>query len=502
MANKFDIRISAVDRATATIRKINESMSRLTRPVSQMGRSIKALARESGLTRFGKSLGKVGHAAGDVARKIGSIVAPFMAVIGVGSIAGVSALAVSWGRLGFEIGQTSLLIGISTQKLQALRGAAAVMGISSGELTGGLRGLGNTLEDALYGRNQQALMMLGRMGIGIHHTANGAIDSARAFTDLSRAISRMKNPQAQEFVANAFGLGAALPILRQGPAAIAAYEAKVKSLGGVLSDRDVASAQRFGVSMNYLKIAFQGLKNAISAKLLPVLQPYIDRLTQWISANRKLIATRITQFVQKLADYLSQIDWKSVIQGVNAFFSGVQKLVSWLGGWKHMMIGIGVVMSAGLIANVVKLGIAITELALGLGKLNAAGGGLGLGLLKKLPLGALGEVGAAGYAGYMAGKHIFKPAIDWGVQAMTGEKGITLGTKVADWLQPGYSPNSPSIMNGATGAHPAAATAPHQVHVEVVMKNAPPGTTVTAKTPQGEPVPARVMFSMPTLVMP
>ncbi len=497
MNNKFLITVAAVDKATATFKKINASMARVTRPVSQMGASLKALSRESGLTRFGKSLGKVGRAAGDVAHNIRGIAAPLTAVISVGSIAGVAALATSWGHLGFEISQASLSIGISTGKLQALQGAAAVMGVSSGELTGSLKGLGNTLEDALYGRNQQALMMLGRMGIGIHKTANGAIDTARAFTDLSGAISRMKNPQTQELVANAFGLGAALPILRQGPRAIAAYEAKVKSLGGVLSNKDVASAQRFGISLNYLKIAFRGLINAISSKVLPVLRPLIDQLTKWISANRKLIAGKVRDFVKNLANAIAKIDWNKVITGVETFFSGINKLMGSLGGLKNMMIGLGLIMSANVIVNVIKLGLAVTSLAGSLGKLSSVGVALGPTLLKTIPL--LG----AGIAGYQVGKRWAKPAIDWGVQKITGEKGITLGTKLADWFQPSYSPNAPSLYGNRGAAAPAAAGATqHEVHVEVVMKNAPPGTTVTAKTPQGNPVPARVMFSMPTLVMP
>lgn len=520
MANNFQIVISAVDKATATVQKINRSMDRLTRPVSQLRRSVSAFARASGLERFGKSMAKVGRAAGDVARKMASIAAPLIAVIGVGSIAGVTALAISWGHLGFEISRTSQLIGISAGELQALRGAAAVMGVSSEELTGGLKTLGDTLEDALYGRNQQALMMLNRMGIGIHHTANGAIDTARAFKDLAGAISRTANPQVQALMARAFGLEAALPLMRQGTKAIAAYEKKVRDLGGVLSNDSVEAARRFGISMNYLEISVQGLKNSISARLLPVLQPYIDRLTDWIAKNRDLIATKVTQFVQRLADALSRIDWAQVINGIGAFFTGVNKLVHALGGWKAVMIGVGVAMSAGLISNVIALGSAVLGLAGSLGQLSAVGVQLFPILASLAPY--VAAIGGAAAIGYGIGK-VGGWLIDKGIQTATGDKSATLGNKLYDWtsgngnadnMQISMTPEQAradlarrkaALLSSAPNkamTPTAAAAAPQQVHVEVAFKNAPAGVTATAKTHQGNYVPTRVAYSMPTTVMP
>ncbi|MDP1069653.1 hypothetical protein, partial [Klebsiella pneumoniae] len=60
MANTFTITISAVDKASATVRKVNDSVSRMTRPFEEVGKSFKSLGRELGFERIGKNLTNIG----------------------------------------------------------------------------------------------------------------------------------------------------------------------------------------------------------------------------------------------------------------------------------------------------------------------------------------------------------------------------------------------------------------------------------------------------------
>ena len=76
MANTFTITISAVDKASATVRKVNDSVSRMTRPFEEVGKSFKSLGRELGFERIGKNLTNIGREAGGAARSISNIVAP------------------------------------------------------------------------------------------------------------------------------------------------------------------------------------------------------------------------------------------------------------------------------------------------------------------------------------------------------------------------------------------------------------------------------------------
>lgn len=364
MANNFQITISAVDRATAVVRKINASMARLTAPVTRLRQSISSLARETGFDKVGKGIVGVVKGTGELTGKLSALAGPLSLLIGGGTLAGIIALTTEWSRMGAEVGRTSEMMDVSYSTMQSLRGAASVVGVGAQELTGGLKSLGDTMEDALYGRNQQALVILNRLGVGIHHTANGSIDAARGVRDLSGAIAGIKNVQVQGVVARAFGLEALLPLLRQGPEAIDAYERKVASLGGVMSNEAVAGAERFQMSLNYLGIATQGVRNAIGERLLPILEPLVQRVTEWIAANRDLIATKVGEFVEGLAHWLNQLDFNEIGRQVREFGGKVEDLVDSMGGWKNAAIALFVFMNGSLIGSVINLGLAVGNLAI------------------------------------------------------------------------------------------------------------------------------------------
>ncbi|MFZ6690227.1 hypothetical protein [Undibacterium sp. SXout20W] len=362
MANNFQITISAIDRATAVVRKINASMDRLTKPITQMRQSMRALAKEAGFDKVGRSIGNVGRSAATVAGKLTSMLGPLSIIVGGGTIAGIAAVATEWARFGSEVSNSSALIDISVDSLQSLCGAASVVGVGAQELTGGLKSLGDTMEDALYGRNQQALVVLNRLGIGIHKTKDGSIDAARGFRDLSLAISGIKNTQVQGVIARTFGLEATLPLLRKGPKAIEEYERKVASLGGVMSGSALEAAQNFAMSLDYLSIATQATRNSIGEKLVPILQPLIEQFTAWTAANRDLIATKVAQFVEGLAHWINELDFKKIGDDLRAFAKDVDNLVDSLGGWKNAAIGLVFIMNGSLIGSLINLGLAIGNL--------------------------------------------------------------------------------------------------------------------------------------------
>lgn len=407
MANTFAITISAIDRATATVRKINNSFSQLTRPINQVGQSTKALGRELGMDKMAKSIANVANNAKDAAAQVGKIGAPMLALVGGGSLVGIAALATQWARLGSEISRTSRTIGVSAGDLQSLRGASQVLGVSSSELTGGMKALGDTMQDALYGRNQDALAVLNKLGIGIHKTSSGAIDSTRAFRDLSVAISNIKSPQVQGLVARTFGVEALLPILREGPAAIAKYQEKVRQLGGVMGPESIRRAESFGMALNYLSIAGQGLRNTIGDSLIPAFQPLVEDLTRLISVNRVLIGQKVGEWAEDIAKWVKSIRWNEVWSGIERTVKGIAGFVDAIGGWKVAAIGVGAVMAGPLLLSITGITIGVASLLLkvplliaglnGIGAASATASASGMGLL-----GTLGKLGAAGVGAYAA----------------------------------------------------------------------------------------------------
>jgi hypothetical protein len=363
MANNLKIVITAVDQATASVRRINASIARITAPVRAVGRSVANLGRELGLDKVGKSLGQVAGSAKRVAGAVGSIAAPLAGVIGAGSIAGVAALATEWGRMGIEVANTSRGLGITTSQLQGLRGAAQMAGIGSESLAGGLQSLGDTINDARWGRNQGALALMSRLGIRFHQTVDGSVDVVRSLKDISAAVGNIKSVQTQRLVAREFGVEALLPLLRKGGKAIDEYQKKAAALGAVQSPAAIAQAEAFGYQLNFLNLATQGLRNSIAEKLTPVLMPLIEQLTSWIAKNRELIAGKVANFVREIAKWLQQVDFNKTLDGVTRFIEKVDVIVDKLGGWKTVAIGLGLAMTANVLAPVLSLAASLTSLS-------------------------------------------------------------------------------------------------------------------------------------------
>ncbi|MGV8865563.1 MAG: hypothetical protein ACOH2S_01480 [Janthinobacterium svalbardensis] len=362
MASVFNIVITAVDRATRTVRSINDTFARLTRPLVLIRQSVQNLSNELGLDKVAKAMGGVGRSALDVAGRVRSIVAPMAAVIGVGSIAGLLALAISWGTVGMEVSKAGAAIGMSTSTLMSMRGAAKLAGVTAEELTGSLKSVGDTMEDALFGRNQSALMLLNKMRIGIHKTADGSIDAARGFKDIATYISGIKSAQVQGVIARQFGIEAALPLLRKGAKGIEEYQQKVAEFGGSRTAGAIAAAEQFGFKMVSLSMATDGVKISIGERLIPVLQPFIEKLITWVTVNRELIATRVTEFVAAFATWIERINFNDVLNGMTSFISGVAGVIDSLGGWKTAALLVMGVMAGPFLLSVATFGASLVRL--------------------------------------------------------------------------------------------------------------------------------------------
>lgn len=373
MAN-FNIVISATDKATATVKKIDDGISKMMRPYNELGKSFKSLGRGLGFDKIGKDLTNMGRTGMDAARSIGSIARPLAAITSIGSVAGIAALSTEWANLGRNIKNSAANIGMSTSQLQSFQGGAKLAGVSSEAMTSSLQGLGNTMEDAQYGRNQSALMLLNRMGVGLKKTAEGNWDVGGEMKAIADVISKKKNPQTQQLIADQLGMGGLLPFLRQGSAGIEKYEASVKHFGYVMDDSAIKKADEFKQSLSNLDVATDGLKNSVGSALIPAIKPLVDGLAEWIAKNRELIASKIGDWARDFAGWVQGINWKAAGDTATAFITDVGRLFDALGGVKGILIEIAAFKSLSLVGNVAGSLYRIGMLVKALGGLKTAAG--------------------------------------------------------------------------------------------------------------------------------
>lgn len=308
MANVFQITISAVDRATAVAQKVNASIAKVTKPITDVHSSVAAFSKETGIDKVGRGLAKVGNIASDTARRVGSIAPPLAAIASVGTIAGIAALAQSWGRTAIEISNTASVIGMSTDQLQKYRGAARLAGLSDADMTSGLKAVGSAFEDAAAGRDTFIAGVLSSKHIGINRMADGSVDTARALHDVADAAARITNAQARQKFLDIFGLGNLAPLLAKGGAAIDAYVAKYEKLNAVMTPAQIAQGERYNESMVALDASVEKLKNSVGASLAPALARVAEQLIP--IAN---------EYGPKIAQWIDSVNWDKAAQNAGKF---------------------------------------------------------------------------------------------------------------------------------------------------------------------------------------
>ncbi|WP_208457784.1 lytic transglycosylase domain-containing protein [Burkholderia sp. BCC0405] len=475
--------ISTVDRATATINKINTNIARMTRPYQNLAKSAQRFSKASGLAEVGKRLGNVAQRAEKAAKAVTKMGAPLLAIVGGGTLAGLSEMVTHWERIGAETERTSRLLGITANQLTQMRGAASLVGVSAETMTSGFQSLQDTLQDARWGRNQAAFATLQALGVTLKQTRTGTVDTQAAMYDLADRIQRIqrRDPAAARNLARSLGVEQLLPVLVQGRQGMQAYEAEARRLRGEMTPDMAQRAQAFALSLSKMGLAADGLKQTIADRLVPVLQPLIDRFTEWIAKNRELISQKVAAVVERIADALQKVDWDAfsdsltkTVTSIIDFIGWIAKVVSALGGAKGVAIAFGLYMTGGFIGSLVSAGVGIATFIGKIGALARAWSGASAAAstaAEAIAGATTAAESAGGAAAGTAGRGLLARAFPWlvnpvtvGAALMAHSEGLNTGEdkeltriRAAEAAAGGQWPGSPNAPTGTAGSAAAGA---------------------------------------------
>ena len=356
MANDYVIRISADDKATAVVKKIQDALGKITGPIDKVQKRAASMGDvgQAGLTKLRKGMDGVANSASKVVDKIVEIIPGLTAIGGAASIAGLSALATKFGNFGFGLNKSSKLLGMNAQDLAAWHVAAKRAGVSAEEFDSSMAGSQGAIRGAAFGADPHAMVMLQKMGVQIQHNKDGSIDYLSTQQKIMAALAKQPSVQGQRDAANALGMGALLPMIQQGT--YAADKARAIRKGLVPTPEEIARATAFHQDINDLEDSVTGLGNSIGSKIIPVLDPLITGFAKWLDAHRVEIADAIANAVQKFADWIKSIDWNEVVSKMNKLFDS-------MGGIKGIAIAIAAITFAGPIGGVLSLIGALTRLS-------------------------------------------------------------------------------------------------------------------------------------------
>ncbi|WP_242183080.1 glucosaminidase domain-containing protein [Sphingomonas sp. CARO-RG-8B-R24-01] len=255
--------VSSVNRSQA--RQAQESIARSSRGMLRtLGSVEQASARVFGgrsvTSGFTTRLGALRDAASATGTGLGEAAAAGGALegslVGVGVVAGATVgvlaaagyaafkLADGWAKGAASIGRTADIIGVATKDMQEFAAASERMGVDKGTATGGLGGLSQTLNDARYGRNRDALAVLGKLGVKLQLNDGGTVDVGKMLPAIADAVAA-QNSSGRRTATRALGMPEALiPVLSQGAKALSADMTDAGNTAYIATPGDIARGQR------------------------------------------------------------------------------------------------------------------------------------------------------------------------------------------------------------------------------------------------------------------
>lgn len=344
--------IGKIEQATARALGSRSLTSGLAGRLSAVGAAGEAAG--AGLSEAAGAGGVLAGAAGAVAVAVAGTVA----VLGAAAYAAFK-LSDGWAKGAAQIGRTADIIGVGTKALQEFAAAAERAGLDKGTATGTLGGLSQTLNDAKYGRNTQALEVLRRLGVGMVLNNDGTVNVEAMLPRIADALKR-QNSSGRRTAARALGIPeSALPVFTQGGGALSRDMRDADKTATVIADKDIVAAKR--IARNNIRVGQIGERaiseaGRVTAEKTETAGQVVLRASQIfnsaISGDFKPATDVLKNAANKISDTFDRMAGSAggVVEGTTSFSGNTRALTAQLVAFAQSK-GLSHVAAAGLIAN-------------------------------------------------------------------------------------------------------------------------------------------------------
>lgn len=335
---KLEFVLQAVDKATATVTKINRTIDRLTEPAKRVRAAFTALLKESRMDRVQAAMGMLGERVGGLTGKLGAVAAGVAAVT-----AGTTAAVFGFKQVADQvdgIADSAKLLSMTTQRLQQMGYAAQMAGSSQDEMSDALRFLNRNIAEAIAG-NKEAAAWFARVGLSVHDLRKMKPDEVfERIADKFKQVGDEGNNSSKKIALMQALLGRSGSKLKQvldmGSAGLREFYAEADRLGVVLDDATVNAMGDFNDTWDKMRLTVFGAAATALAAMSPVLQDIMNKVVEWTAANRGAIATGFAQWVDRVVDRLPAFANAvgTVIDVVVTLVSVADQVARALGGWE------------------------------------------------------------------------------------------------------------------------------------------------------------------------
>lgn len=346
MAAAVKIPITAIDRASMTLDKVNGKIASLQAPVRNAGRSLSRFFSLTGVSSMRKGMGDLSRTTLDTFRSVGRLVPEMGALTSAASVAGVYRLASAWAHVGTNMRTSSRSIGMDVGRHMALRNAAELSGGSADAMSGALSQLSQQKWEAVNGFAPEMAAQFQALGISMDELKKSSPE--QLFDRIANKIRAIRDPAAKTIAAvKLFGQAGEglLPVFQQSSRAFD-DNIRLAQRYGVMNDKGADAASRMQNAQRQLSLAVEGFGYSVAEAVEPAITPVLQQMAEWIAANRAWIAQDIAGYVRQLAAWLRNGGWEKIKADILGIGTGISTVVDKLGGWKSAAIALVAGMSA------------------------------------------------------------------------------------------------------------------------------------------------------------
>lgn len=365
--SKLSLVIKAIDQASGPLREVSKQIAATTAPFKQLGASIGALAHDSGLTKVGHSFQHVGHAAKEVGAEALELGKKFLEMEVVGAFA-LYELTKGSIEAGAQLAQMAARVGLGVDAYAQLQYAAGQAHISAEEFNSAMSQFTKRLGEAKAGGGP-LLAFLEKVSPVLATQVKHSKSVNEALELMEGAFVKVTDPAKRAALSTeAFGRGSYElgQFLGQGNKKIAETGAEFLKLTGPQAEF-AERAEEAEKASKKLGVSFLGLRNSAMSELLPVFTELTEAVTEFVSANREGLQQWAKETGAEIKKWIDGGGLTRLVDGIKDLGHTVKGVVDSIGGMKGVLIGVGLVMSSGLIGSVFTLVVAVAQLGLALG---------------------------------------------------------------------------------------------------------------------------------------
>lgn len=362
--NKLEVVLSILDKATAPLQAFNKRIEKLQEPVRKVSNKLAVFGQAAGFGKLRDAAGGVASAFGNVASEAGALAVKVTAGVGIvgGALFGLVKMT---SDAGDSFDELSTKAGVSAEFFQKAAYAAGFASISQEDLSNAIAKMNKNVLDAIGGSKQLQLWFK-RAGLSIKDLKT--LKPEQIFERILERVGKLPKDSAKAgaLMQNIFGRSGAnmLPMVD----GFKDLTEEAERLGLVLSSETIEQGAKFNDTFDKLMLVLKGVGYTIGSILMPYFQEATEAITQWVMANRDLIATKVAEWIARLRE-----NWPEIRQGALDAWDAIKRLVEFIqsavdviGGWGNAIAVVAAVMAGPLLAALATATSAIVSLGIAL----------------------------------------------------------------------------------------------------------------------------------------